>query len=50
MYNIIKKEFDRIVKENGLESEKMVIRAAALSTEEAIGNPEDKDYPLITGR
>jgi len=24
--------------------------AAALSPEEAIGNPEDRDYPLIVGK
>jgi hypothetical protein len=50
LYDIIKKEFTKIVKEDGLESERMVIKAAALSTEEAIGNPEDKDDPLIVGR
>ena len=49
MYDIIKKEFARIVKENGLESEEMVIKAAALSTEEAIGNPEADDFPLQKG-
>lgn len=50
MYEIIKKEFKKILKENGLESEEMVIKATALSAEEAIGNPEDKDYPIITGK
>lgn len=50
MYDIIKKEFSKIIKENGLELEKLVVKAAPLSPEEAIGNPEDKDYPLITGR
>ena len=50
MYDIIKKEFSKIIKGNGLESEAVVIKAVPLSPEEAIGNPEDKDYPLITGR
>jgi hypothetical protein len=50
LYDIIRKKFTNIVKENGLEAEEMVIKAAALSAEEAIGNPEDKDYPIITGR
>jgi len=27
-----------------------VVHAAALTSEEAIGNPEDKDYPLIIGK
>lgn len=50
MYDQIKKEFTRIIRENGLESETVVIKAATLSATEAIGNPEDKDYPLIVGR
>lgn len=48
-YDILKEEFVKIIKENALESEEVVIEAAPLSPEEAIGNPEDKDYPLITG-
>ena len=50
MYDIIKKEFARIMKEKGLESEEVVIHAVPLSPQEAIGNPEDKDYPLIVGK
>lgn len=49
MYDIIKREFIKMINENGLQSEKIVIQATPLSTQEAIGNPEDKDYPLITG-
>jgi len=49
IYDIIKKEFARIVKDNALEGE-VVIKAAVLSSEEAIGNPEDRDYPLIVGK
>ena len=49
MYDIIKKEFAKIIKENGLESGEVVIRATPLSPQEAIGNPEDRDYPLIIG-
>jgi len=49
IYDIVKEEFIRILKENGLESEEVVIEAAPLSPEEAIGNPEDRDYPLIIG-
>ena len=48
-YDILKKEFIKIIKENALESEEVVIQAAPLSLEEAIGNPEDRDYPLIIG-
>ena len=50
MYDLIKKEFARLVAEKGLEAEEVIIRALPLSPQEAIGNPEDRDYPLITGR
>jgi len=46
----IRKGLTDIVKNNGLESEEIVIRAATLSPEEAIGNPEDRDYPIIKGK
>jgi len=49
LYDIIKKEFTKIIRENGLESGEVVIRATPLSPQEAIGNPEDRDYPLIIG-
>ena len=49
IYDILKKEFTKIVKANALEGE-VVIKAAVLSPEEAIGNPEDRDYPLIVGK
>jgi hypothetical protein len=49
LYDIIIEEFTKLVKENGLESEEVVIHAAPLSPEEAIGNPEDRDYPLVIG-
>jgi hypothetical protein len=49
MYDIIKEEFTRIIKDNSLESEQVEVKAAPLSTEEAIGNPEDRDYPLLAG-
>ena len=49
MYSTIKKEFAKIIRENGLESERVVIHAAPLSPEEAIGKPEDRDYPLVIG-
>ena len=49
-YDILKEEFIRIAKNNALETEGVVIQAAVLSPEEAIGNPEDRDYPLIVGK
>ena len=50
IYNILQQHFVGLLKENHLESEETMIRAKPLTPEEAIGNPEDKDYPLITGR
>ncbi len=49
-YNLLQKHFINLVKENHLESEDVIVRVKPLTPEEAIGNPEDKDYPLITGR
>ena len=50
IYDIIRKRFIQVIKGNNLESEEVVIQAAPLSSKEAIGNPKDNDYPLITGR
>ena len=50
LYGVLRDEFRRKARANLLESDEVVVRAAALSPEEAIGNPEHKDYPLVTGR
>ena len=50
LYDKLRRYFITLVKENNLETQEVVIRAKALTPEEAIGNPEDKDYPLIVGR
>jgi hypothetical protein len=49
MHEIIREKFIRLIKEHGLEGEEVIVKAAALSPEQAIGNPEDKDYPLVRG-
>jgi hypothetical protein len=49
MYQTIREKFIRLIKEHGLEGEEVIVRAATLSTEQAIGNPEDKDYPIVKG-
>ena len=49
MHDIIREKFIKLIKEHGLEGEKVIVRAAALSAEQAIGSPEDKDYPLVKG-
>lgn len=48
-YQTIRREFARLIKEHGLEGEEVTVRAAALSPEQAIGNPEDRDYPIVKG-
>jgi hypothetical protein len=50
MYDVIRKAFARTIGDNGLQTEEITIKAVPLSPEEAIGNPEDKDYPLVIGR
>jgi hypothetical protein len=49
LYDTIKKEFIKLINERGLQGEGVVIRATPLSPEQAIGNPEDRDYPLVVG-
>ncbi len=50
IYEKLHKYFITIIKENHLETQEIIVRAKPLTSEEAIGNPEDKDYPLIVGR
>jgi len=49
MHDVIREKFIKLIKEHGLEGEEVIVKAAALSTKQAIGNPEDKDYPLVKG-
>lgn len=50
MYDVLKRKFSGIVEKHGLGAEQVVIQAKTLTPEEAIGNPEDDDYPLLVGR
>ena len=50
MYETLKTKFKTIVKKHNWEDEKINVIAQTLSPEEAIGNPEEKDYPLLKGR
>lgn len=49
MYSMIKDKFEQIVEENDLLNETVMIRAKPLTTEEAIGNPESEDFPILKG-
>ena len=50
MYEKIKEKFEAIVFENNLGNLKVLVKAKTLSAEEAIGNPERDDFPLLKGR
>jgi uncharacterized protein (DUF4213/DUF364 family) len=50
IYGLLREKFTGILKENRLEAETVTVKATTLTHEEAIGNPEDRDYPIITGR
>ena len=49
-YEQLKKRVFALWKEEGLLSERIRIRARALSTKEAIGNPEHQDFPIQKGK
>ena len=49
-YEQLKKRVFALWKEKGLLLEKIQIRARALSTKEAIGNPEHQDFPIQKGK
>jgi len=50
MYDVLKEKFRIIVNEHNWIAEEITVKAQTLSPEEAIGNPEDDDYPLLRGR
>ncbi len=50
IYKELKEKLETIVKEKEIFSGKVEIKAFPLSPEEAIGNPTNRDYPLIRGR
>jgi hypothetical protein len=49
LYQTVRERFIKLINEHGLEGEEVIVRAATLSPEQAIGNPEDKDYPIVKG-
>jgi hypothetical protein len=49
LYQTMRERFIKLIKEHGLEGEEIIVRAATLTPEQAIGNPEDKDYPIVKG-
>ncbi|MCY6958722.1 Rossmann-like domain-containing protein [Clostridium brassicae] len=49
-YEELLEKFKDIVKKNNLLNEEINIKGRILTTEEAIGNPVRRDYPIIKGR
>ena len=49
MYTAIRNKFKRIVEDNNLSGETVMIRAKPLTPKEAIGNPESEDFPIQKG-
>lgn len=50
LFQDLKEQFRKIVEENNLLYEPIAITGRPLTTEEAIGNPERQDFPLIKGK
>ena len=50
IYELLKERFILELPEKSLLNEKVLVKARALSTEEAIGNPEGDDFPLQKGK
>ena len=50
LFETLRREFGRTAQENGLESERVRVVAQPLTAEEAIGCPEERDYPLLKGK
>jgi uncharacterized protein (DUF4213/DUF364 family) len=49
-FNLMQQKFQHLVKENSWQDEVVRVDVKTLTPQEAIGNPEDRDYPLIKGR
>lgn len=50
MYDKLKEKFSTIVDEQNWRAEEITVTAQTLSPEEAIGNPEEDDYPILKGK
>lgn len=50
MMECIKSRFTELVNKNNLMDEVISVEAKILTTEEAIGNPKRRDYPLVKGK
>lgn len=50
IFSVLKRSLTRQIAEEGWQQETVRIQVRTLTPEEAIGNPEDRDYPIIKGK
>ena len=50
VYSILKNRFLELIQSNGWDGETIQVRVGTLRPDQAIGNPEHQDYPIIKGR
>ena len=50
VYELAKEYLKGVARSHHIFEDRVTIKARPLSSEEAIGNPEDKDYPLLKGK
>ncbi|SEW44767.1 Rossmann-like domain-containing protein [[Clostridium] fimetarium] len=50
LYNKLKDEFEKIIINNNIQADLVLIKSRSLSPEEAIGITERKDFPILTGK
>jgi hypothetical protein len=49
-YGEMRQKFKKLVEDHNLLEEEIIISGRTLSVEEAIGNPERRDYPIVKGQ
>ena len=50
LYDKLKSELSTLLRDHDIADRQIIINCKALSSEEAIGNPEHQDYPIVKGR
>jgi hypothetical protein len=49
-YKKLIEEFKEVIPDTGILNDEVLVKAKVLSTVEALGNPDRKDFPLLTGK
>lgn len=50
LFDILKEGFEKIINDNALNKEEIIIKAKVLTPKEAIGETKRKDYPILVGK